>query len=187
MYYAVITIYAITKRTNQVIDSCMHDYVSKDFYQNNLKDQLCPAPLHEKSNSCVWRERKREREGICTEIEKNRNFAVQIRQLRDMESHFLDSRREYYICTVKTLRFCAWLCIKKIMLLFKTKRDVFVVFLDRYFGAVYCWNIFFTVFWCLFLEIKDVALSVAVKAEICSLYLLFSWEQYKLNIIDDWR
>lgn len=80
MYYAVITSYAITKRTNQVIDSCMHDYVSKDFYQNNLKDQLCPAPLHEKSNSCVWRERKREREGICTEIEKNRNFAVQIRQ-----------------------------------------------------------------------------------------------------------
>lgn len=72
------------------------------------------------------------------------------------------------------------------MLLFKTKRDVFVVFFYRYFGAVYCWNIFFTV-WCLFLEIKDVALSVAVKAEICSVYLLFSCEQYKLSIVDDWR
>lgn len=43
-------------------------------------------------------------------------------------SYFLDSRGEYYICTVKTLRFWAWLCIKQIMLLFKTKRHVFLVY-----------------------------------------------------------
>lgn len=49
-----------------------------------------------------------------------------------MESYFLDSRREYYICTVKTLRFWAWLCIKQIMLLFKTK-DTFFLFIGLIF------------------------------------------------------
>lgn len=29
---------------------------------------------------CMERERERERERVCTKIEKNRNFAVQIRQ-----------------------------------------------------------------------------------------------------------
>lgn len=123
MYYAVITSYEITKQPIRLlIPACMTTF-QKTSTKITWKIS-CVRPLCMKNLIHVYGER--EREGM--HVNRKEPQFRSSNKTRDMESYFLDSRREYYICTVKTLRFWAWLCIKQIMLLFKTKRHVFLVY-----------------------------------------------------------